>query len=424
VLLLACACGAKAPVAVENVERSRPRAGRVPDDYLGKANATRPDVDISWAVPDFHDELRWPLTGMNHPTLEPRFPIAQELAIGIDWEQLCARGVHTRISATQKELVSYLRAWCEVQKRDADAACAHLTPLLGSVKSGLRPAVRQDLANIIVEHGDADKAEHWLSKHRIRDVATLDLLAANYVEVGSLGDAFVINRRVIDEDVRATDETKCMRLVKRIVIGHDHNPQLAVEALKDLAVKPKVPDPICERAWNKIVCWRDLEQCAEHFTDENIPDEARQLVAAYFAWPSGRASWQEWWNYADTTRLALPQPGAAALVVTAMEAALRASGHCGEGMGSSFRHNVGLVRQAGVTAELEERLQAIEKACPKTGLPPPPASQAPGTTSPIVPPASHAPGTTTPTRPASQTPAPPTRTPRPVAKWPEAPTAP
>jgi hypothetical protein len=78
-----------------------------------KVSAPRPEIDLSWLLADFHDELRWPLTGMSHPALEPRFPIAQQLAMpGIGWQDLCARGVQHRTSATQKELLAYLRGWC------------------------------------------------------------------------------------------------------------------------------------------------------------------------------------------------------------------------------------------------------------------------------------------------------------------------
>jgi hypothetical protein len=303
---------------------------------------------------------------MNHPTLEPSFPVAQELAIGVDWEQLCARGVHTRVSATQKELLHYLHGWCDAAKRDIDAACAHLTPLLGSVKSGLRPAVRRDLANILVEQGDADKAEHWLSKHHIRDTQILDLLAANYIEVGSEADAFAINRRAMDSDDHATDATKCMRLAKRIVIGHDHNVETYVAQFKKMVLDAKVPDQTCERLWNKVACWRERGMCAGYYNDENISTQARLLADAYDAWPAGSAKWHEWWNYADTARLAVPAPGAAELVVTAMEAALRAHPKCGQGMAVSFRHNAAIVRDAGVTPDLDDRLLVIEKACPES----------------------------------------------------------
>ena len=232
VLLLASACGARPPAPIENADQPVGDLRRAGDAYERTAWKRRPQIDVSWLLPDFHDELRWPLSGMHHPKLEPEFPVAQELAIGVDWQGLCARGVHRRISATQKELISYLRGWCHVQERDVDGACAELVPLLGSVKSGLRDAVRRDLANILVESGDAEKAEHWLTKHHVRDIETLDLLAANYVEVGSPADAFAINRRVIDEDDYATPATKCRRLVRRIAIGFDIDVELPVRELE------------------------------------------------------------------------------------------------------------------------------------------------------------------------------------------------
>jgi hypothetical protein len=361
-VLVIAACGARAPVAVENAEQPQqaPRRSRI----TSGERAPRPDIDVSWSVPDFHEELRWPLSGMSHPTFEPQFPIAQELAVGVDWEQLCARGVHNRVSATQKELLTYLHGWCDAAKHDVDSACSHLTPLLGSIKSGLRPAVRRDLANILVDQGNADKAEHWLTKHNIRDVQILDLLAANYMEIGSEADAFTINRRAIDSDDYATLATKCTRLVKRIVIGLDHDREIPIKMLKDMVVKAKVADETCKRLWNKVECWRSSLSCDNYYSDENIPMEARLLADAYNKWPSEPASSFEWWAYVDTTRLALPTPGAAPLVVTAMELALKARGYnCQGGIAVSFRHTLETVRRAPDAVVLEDRILKIEKTC-------------------------------------------------------------
>jgi hypothetical protein len=380
-VLVIAACGAKAPAeSLDNLELQR-KPEAAPAATARLVTAPRPAIDVSWSVPEFHEELRWPLSGMNHPTLEPQFPIAQELAVGVGWEQLCARGVHNRVSATQKELLSYLRGWCDAAKHDVDSACSHLTPLLGSVKSGLRPAVRRDLANILVDQGNADKAEHWLTKHNIRDVMILDLLAANYIELGSEADAFAINRRAIDSDDYATLATKCTRLVKRIVIGLDQDVEIPIKTLRDMVVKAKVPDDTCRRLWNKVACWRSSEACSGFYSDENLPMEARLLADAYNKWPSKRLTWLEWWGYLDTARLALPTPGAAELVVTAMEAALQAQGdYCNAGMAASFPTTLETVRRAPDAPALEARIQAIEKACPEspsgfkqmTDGPPPP----------------------------------------------------
>src|SRR6185503_18531607 len=156
-VMLVAACGAKAPLAILKNEPAPIESTITREKWKVRfAEAPRPTIDVDQYLPDFHDELRWPLSGMNHPSLEPRFPVANELAIGVDWQTLCARGVQNRTSPTQKELLSYLRGWCEVQRRDVDGACAHLTPLIGAMTFGMPAAVRQDLANILVDHGDAD----------------------------------------------------------------------------------------------------------------------------------------------------------------------------------------------------------------------------------------------------------------------------
>lgn len=367
-LLLIAACGAKAPAeSLDNLQPQPPPTS--PSHVVHAVAVRRPAIDISWLLPDFHEELRWPLTGMNHPMLEPQFPVATELAVGVDWQQLCARGVQNRVSATQKELLSYLHGWCDVAKRDVDAACAHLTPLLGSIKGGLRAAVRQDLANILVEQGDANKAEHWLSKHRIRDVQILDLLAANYIELGSEADAFEINRRAIDSDDSASEATKCTRLVKSIAIGLEHDVERPVNTLKAMVVMAKVPDETCERLWNKVSCARDHSWCSGYLDDEGIAPDALELLNAYENWPSGRATATAWWIYADNARQALPTAGAAQLVVTAIEASLAADHVCEGAMAASFNHAVEMVRGVPEGPAFEARLQQIEKACPKPPLP-------------------------------------------------------
>ena len=86
-LLIVAACGAKAPQpsrGVDNAGVATPTAKKRAFKNPRYVSAPRPDIDMTGVLPDFHEELRWPLSGMNHPVLEPRFPIASELAIGIE----------------------------------------------------------------------------------------------------------------------------------------------------------------------------------------------------------------------------------------------------------------------------------------------------------------------------------------------------
>ena len=153
-----------------------------------------------------------------------------------------------------------------------------------------------------------------------------------------------------------------MRLVKRIVIGFDQYPEIAVNELRTILLIGA--NETCDRMWDKVACWRDRTRCASYYNRENISSQERLLVEAY-EWPSGRATAAAWWIYADKARLAIPAAGAAELVVTAIEAAL-ASDHACEGpMAASFNHAVDAVRGAADGAAFEPRLQAIENACPK-----------------------------------------------------------
>ena len=368
VFVVAAACGAKAPAGVGNVETSTRREA----SQWRELYANRPRIDLSWLMPDFHDELRWPLTGMNHPSLDPRFAVADQLAIGLTWQQLCARGVHKRVVPTQKELLSYLHAWCDVQTKDVDGALTRLTPLLGSTTLGLAQAVRQDIANILVDHGSADKAEHWLHKHAIKDAQVLDLLAAGYVEVGSMPDAFAINRRALDNDFRPTDDTTCRRLTRRIVIGLEIETLASIDSLKSLAMKSyQEAEPLCMRLLHKVQCWRDPSaSCSFFFADENADTHAMLLYDSYYEWPAKKVGWFEWLVYVDKARLALPTPGAAELVLTALETSVAAHGDCanqamgGQTLAFKARNVIDEIRKAPEGPQLEARLHELELGCP------------------------------------------------------------
>jgi hypothetical protein len=373
-LALGAACGAKPPEPLEAPEPAPSRASgpNTPANRrITRATvaAPRPAIDISPYLPDLHHALRWPLSGMSHPVLEPQFPIARELAIDVDWEQLCARGVHLRTSATQKELLSYLGAWCEVLERDIDNACARLKPLLSSTRRGLASAVRRDLANILTQ-GNADAAEHWISRHDIRDVPMLDLLAANFAEVGLEQDAFVINARAIDTDAHASDATKCRRLVKRIMISHEGiDPKFPTEELRVLATRPKVPDPVCRRLYNAVTCHQNpVAGCWSYHTDENIDARARTLVRLYHTWPRFADS-LKWWRIGHDAFMALPLPGAVEFSITAFEASLAADSGCTHDRALEVHLAVDAIRRDPANAAFEPRLARLAAACTLPELP-------------------------------------------------------
>jgi hypothetical protein len=377
-LVIAAGCGTKGTPAVENAPAKKPAAAAKNAPLVWSWSALpRPEIDIESLRPDFHDELRWPLSAMNHPSLEPRFPIADQLATtGITWEEMCTRGVHRRVVASQREMLTYLHAWCDVQKRDVDAACANLAPLLGSTTRGLTAAVRQDLANILVATGDADKAERCLSRHNIRDVETLDLLAASYAEIGSIADASAINRLAIDADVRATHETKCLRLVRQIATAGDDLQAIATETLKQLATESKTPDPTCVRLHHKVACAQDHTQCRAYYKEAQLTYAEEELVEAYYTWPSSGLSAGGWMQYIGKITRTLPIPGATEMVVAALEAATRRS--CLREIANAAAHAIGMIRSFRTQAGFEARIEWLEHVCdlsespPEIVVPPPP----------------------------------------------------
>jgi hypothetical protein len=321
------------------------------------ARAERPNIDISRYVPDMHDELRWPLSGMSHPKLEPTYPIATALAApGVGWIDLCSIGAQNRMTSGDRDVVSYLRGWCNVIKGDVDNACRYLTPLLGSVTRGLSTAVRTDLANILVDQGDADHAEHWIAKHQIRDLETLDRLAASYVEVGSTHDAFAINRLAIDADNAPTAATRCRRLTRAIVLGPAGD-MLPFEELSQLVENAKVPDAECAAQLHAVACWRDhsAQACRAYERDQGTDPRAAELVDLYFRWPD-EADLNTWWRIADEAVLLTSVPGADDIAIDAFDAALRAAHDCGPGVRRSLERASAAITSPPQQARLSELL--------------------------------------------------------------------
>ena len=289
----------------------------------------RPPFDPSTYLPDFHDELRWPLSSMSHPSLEPRFAIAQAFAQpGVGWIDLCGLGAQNR-HGRDKELLSYLRGWCNAIQGDVDAACTHLVPLVGSTTRGIDDAVKIDLANILADQGRADKAEHWINQHRIRDVEVLDLLAATYVEVGTPEDAARINRIAMDSDDAATVATRCARMTRQIVLV-GNSTSVMLEGLRQIA-RPlgKMPDPTCQKLVHKLECWKanGTNDCDPYWTDVGLDPRIAHVIAAHRAWPHA-SSYADWLRIADSTMSIVGVEGAAAFALGAIDNAIRTARTC------------------------------------------------------------------------------------------------
>lgn len=319
----------------------------------------RPALPVPDVTPDFHDELRWPLSSMSHPALEPKFDIAAQFAQpGIGWTELCSRGVQNR-TGRDKELNAYLRGWCNALKGDTDAACSNLVPLLRSTTARLAPAVRTDLANIL-SSGHVDAAQRLINVHRIRDVGLLDLLAANYVEVGTTDEAIAINRQAIDSDDYASPATKCMRWTKHIILSHD--PQSALfREIENLILHAKDRDETCVRLYHKLQCWqRPALGCNGFMLDLGYKESEVDLINAYNSW-SINGNPDHWSDVFTRALAAVPATGSVEIAVAALQNVMRTT-TCGQTMYAWFRQHVDAARHLLSTADAA-RIDALLAGC-------------------------------------------------------------
>jgi hypothetical protein len=329
--LLLAAC---APKPAEKLEVLNARSAAREDVVTlrePQASAPRPEFAVDELVPDFHDLLRWPLSAMNHPTLEPKFGIAAVFADpGIGWEELCKRGVQNRSMGGQKrDELDYLRGWCSTLNRDVDNACAKLTPLVSSTVLGIPDAVRIDIANILVDNGHADKAEHWIKRHNIDDVELLDTLAASYAEVGNDRDAWTINRHVMDSDVRPTFETMCRRLAKHIVLSPEGERLAPAAQLEKIVTSAKIPNPVCAELHHALRCWMNpAYDCSDYLRDVGVDQKYGVVLRTYYTWPAGSARVSTWLSVANNAQYAADTPEGLELTLGALEAAAGADGGC------------------------------------------------------------------------------------------------
>lgn len=329
--LVLASCAPKRAEKLEVLNVREPEQVAVVRRVEPVAAAARPDLDVAELVPDFHDLLRWPLSAMNHPTLEPKFGIAAVFADpGIDWIELCQRGVQNRsMGAQRRDELDYLRGWCSTLSRDVDTACAKLTPLVSSTVLGIPAAVRIDIANILVDNGHADKAEHWIKRHSIDDPELLDTLAASYAEVGNDRDAWTINRHVIDSDVKPTLETVCRRLAKHIVLSPEGERLAPAAELEKIATTANNPNPVCAELHHAIRCWSNpASDCSDYLRDMGIDQKYGVVLRAYYSWPSGRAPASSWLYVANNAQYAVDIPEGLELTLASLETAASVGGQC------------------------------------------------------------------------------------------------
>jgi len=284
----------------------------------------RPDIPVDvrlgalGGAMDVHDHLRWPLTANNHPALEPGYPIAAVFAApGVAWTDLCKLGAQNRrTSGVPLDQIEYLRAWCEVARHDPEAAVVRLAPLLRSTVSAMPAGVRRDIANIVVDTGDAELGQRILAQARVDDVAMYDLISASYEEVGRSSDAMVFNDLAIDTYTMSKAGDHCRRLAKRVVIAGDTaERKVRLEILERAAPT----DSTCQSIHHELTCWLGWS-CVEYMTDQGIEMRQAKLVEAYLHWPAWPVSPDAWVDYATNVAGLDPTPASDLLAAAALEA--------------------------------------------------------------------------------------------------------
>ncbi len=321
----------------------------------------RPDIPVDVRIGalrdamDVSDHLRWPLTANHHPALEPAYAIAAVFAAaGVGWTDLCKLGAQNRrTSGVPLDQIEYLRAWCDVARHEPVSAVVRLAPLLLSTIATLPAAVRRDIANIVVDSGDAADGQHTLAKARISEVPILDLISASYEEVGKVDDAMVFNDLAIDAYTMTKPGDHCRRLAKRVVIARKGDErEFRLKILADAS-----PDTACQKLHHELACWSG-DSCVEYMADHGIDSKQAGVVDAYLRWPSGEETPNFWVSYASGLAQLAGTPGADVLATAALEASLL-SLNCGGEQLHVVRANAHDIQINAHEPKLDPRLDTI-----------------------------------------------------------------
>lgn len=318
------ACGAKPPEPLPAVKpQSRPVVAL---HVESEVRVSRPDLpDVAALVPDLTEQLRWPLTVMEHPALEPRYPVARDLADpGISWTELCARGVQNRRDPSHRDELAYLSAWCLAESHDTAGAVHALAPLQHSSNLELGSAVPFDLVNVVVADVDFSHADQLLSGENVRDPLVWDLLAAAYFEVGKNYDSYQASNTAAQLDANARMEQRCHRIARLAMLGSAGQKPVFETELAE-AAKQKVPDATCVDLALRVPCALDpADRCEPYLKSQHVVPWRAQILAAYEHWPE-IAGWSRWVDYAWEARHTWPADGSLDLVDTALDAAVGAT---------------------------------------------------------------------------------------------------
>ncbi len=390
--LMLAACGAKAPEALHEPRPTERSAVKMRDTARGMTPISRtsavekpvvlgqkPDFDPDTYVPDSGPILRWPLSPSSHPELVPQFPIARVLAEpGVGWMELCRRGAHNRHAGPKlRDQFEYLSAWCAVGEHDVNRAIQIFGSLTKSTVSGLVPAVRQDVVNVLVQEGRADDATRLLSRHQIRDLEVLDLLAATYADMGKDADATEINElSILRDDVNRGN--RCRRQARRVVMAPEmyRSPVNRDVALFD---EPEGADRICDRLAAELACWlRPSDDCEKYFKIAGIDPRMTHVISAFHAWPAVDRGPNGWEAVAITAMAGGTLPLAYEFAVSALEQSAR-SGRCMRHYTLRLGRYIQKLRApADRPKQFDDRLEVLDdepqELCKHVGShPPPPA---------------------------------------------------
>jgi len=314
-LLVLVGCAARAPESLGNAGAVRAK----PPEPLTRILVKRPGIDILQYLPDPTEEARWPLPASQHPAFEPHYDIAGALAQrGIGWLELCRMGAQHRYLSGDRDLGNYLRAWRFAADGHIPEAVAALGAMGTPTISGMPAAIRSDIADLLVENGDADHAAHVLDANQLDRLEELDLLAASYFDTSHDADAFAINERALGASQQTTPGDRCHRLARKIVLAHESTRPMWLLDLDQAAAGQG--DTECARLDAELRCAIRLE-CGRFLIGD--PDIARKLalIRAYRTWPALPATQIEWQELAGLARRAEPLEGSDVLASAAAHAA-------------------------------------------------------------------------------------------------------
>lgn len=323
----------------------------------------RPAVDVASLLPDFTEELRWPLAPSVHPDLEPAFPVAAQLAQpGVTWHDLCAMGAqHRHVPGPKAQLVAYLGAWCSAAAHDDEKAIARLSSLGTTTIDGLAEALPIDLADILADVGNADADEHLIEKYELHDVAVLDDLAAVFLELGQPDAARAINNDALELGAQSREADQCHRAARDILLAPSAARDLKIQDLKRAHVTDrKVPDPTCVSLSDALECYTyPASRCSEYLKAQRLDWRYASLLTAYYHWPADPTGYYEWRALAREAASASGLPGSAELTDAALAGAVQTS-ECDPELLSELRKTA--IRSGGPAQQTLHA--AISRRCP------------------------------------------------------------